>query len=100
MCHGVRVETYQPRPERQKVVTWLDVHFGLIFLTSTVRGGSIDANAAWQIWPALTGGCRLDGRMDLHLRAMDGWARTEVRPLAEQRDFASVPFVSGRAVKA
>ena len=61
---------------------------------------SLTANTRNQIWPAFAGGCRLDGTMDLALKAMDGWESIEVRPLEGQKAFASIPYVTGRAVKA
>ena len=46
------------------------------------------------------GGCRLQGPMEAILTSMPGWAAVEVHRLPGARDFESIPFVYGRAVKA
>lgn len=58
---------------------------------------------AWVLdwaWPAIMGGCRLDGRLDVLVQEMGGWSSCEVRNLESQKGFEVLRYVVGVCRKA
>ena len=52
------------------------------------------------VWPAMMGGCRLDGRLDEVVMGMGGWRERDVKPTGEFKGYEVFRYVKGICVKA
>jgi SAM-dependent methyltransferase len=52
------------------------------------------------LWPALMGGCQLDGKLDKVVRAMSGWETIEIENIREYKGHEVFRYAKGVCVKA
>jgi hypothetical protein len=52
------------------------------------------------VWPAVMGGCRLDGKLDAVINRMGGWAKKDIRPTSEYQGYEVFRYTIGICQKA
>jgi SAM-dependent methyltransferase len=52
------------------------------------------------VWPAVMGGCRLDGKLDAVINGMGGWAKKDIRPIGEYQGYEVFRYTIGICQKA
>ena len=52
------------------------------------------------VWPAVMGGCRLDGKLDAVIDGMGGWAKKDLRPINEYQGYEVFRYTIGICQKA
>lgn len=52
------------------------------------------------LWPALVGGCRLDGKLDKILMGMSGWEKKEIRNVREYKGHEIFRYAEGTCTNA